>query len=247
MRVCEYLGVPGTHASRRGDDWNHLGSAFTRFALKRGLVSVEERAVVPFFWSTDYDRGSGKHEDWRALGYALFYYFVPPLGVNRDRIPGNRTRIIAHSHAGQGALYAAAFGLKIECLVTVGTPVVKQMEEVAKAARPNIKRWLHLRSDSDFWQLAGAFFDRRLGFYRDMKLADRNEKMPKGHGDVLRDPELFKLWVDNGWFSYLKGESNDRAQGPRRPNDRAGAGRAEGNLHGGPEAERGAGPQDPRP
>jgi hypothetical protein len=202
--MIEYLGVPGTHGSRRVADWNHLGSRFTRFALSRGFVSVEERAVVPFRWSTDLDFGSGKHEDWKALGYALYYYHVPPLRPELVIEPG-RTRLICHSHAGNGAIYAASFGLKIECLVTVGTPVVKGMEDVVEAARPNIKRWLHLYSDKDWWQIFGAAFDGRLGFYRKMKLADRNEKMPKGHGDVLRDPSLFHLWVDKGWLAYLKG------------------------------------------
>jgi hypothetical protein len=220
MRVCEYLGVPGTHASRRGDDWNHLGSAFTRFALKRGLVSVEERAALPFFWSTDYDRGNGGKEDWRALGHALFYYHVPPLGTSLENIPGNRTRLICHSHAGNGAFYAASYGLKIECLVTVGTPVVKGMEDVIAAARPNIKRWLHLYSKKDKWQLMGELFDGRWGwrrkFDKEGMAADYNLEMPKGHGDVLRDPALFPLWVDRGWFAYMKGEGNgNQSQGPR--------------------------------
>lgn len=204
--MVEYLGVPGTHASRREYDWNHLGSAFTRYLLARGFVSVEERARVPFRWSTDYDRGSGEHEDWIALGYALYYYHVPPLHPELC-IPGNRTRLICHSHAGQGAIYAASFGLKIECLITVGTPIVKKMLPIYEAARPNIKRHLHLRSDRDWWQILGALFDGRVGIYRDFPGADKNDKMPKGHGDILRDPELFNLWVDNGWLAFLKGDA----------------------------------------
>jgi hypothetical protein len=205
--VTEYLGVPGTHGSRREDEWNHLGSPFTNYLLRRGFVSVEERAIVPFRWSTDYDSGRGGREDWIALGYALYYYHVPPLRPELS-IPGARTRLICHSHAGNGAFYAASFGLKIDCLITVGTPVVGRMDSVVEAARPNIARWLHLYSKRDLVQLAGELWDGRWGFRRKFELADRNEEMPKGHGDVLRDKDLFPLWVDRGWLAYLRGDKN---------------------------------------
>ena len=212
----EYLGVAGTHGSRRDDEWNHLGSPFTKHLLSRGFVSVEERARVPFYWSTDLDFGAGGEEDWVACGYALYYYFVPPLRPELS-IPGDRTRLICHSHGGNGAIYAASFGLKIDCLVTVGTPVIGKMDDVVKAARPNIKRWLHLYSPRDWVQLAGELFDGHFGFRRKFELADRNEEMPKGHGDVLRDKDLFPLWVDRGWLAYLRGGENDKAGGPARP------------------------------
>jgi hypothetical protein len=219
VEPVEYLGVGGTHASRREDEWNHLGSKFTRFALRRGLRSVEERARVPFFWSTDLDFGKGEHEDWKALGFALYYYHVPALAPIADGgsalalaggIPGGSTRLICHSHAGNGAFYAAALGLKIECLVTVGTPVVGGMDDVIRKARPNIARWLHLYSPRDWTQLAGELLDGRWGWRRKFDkpgmAADVNDEMPRGHGNVLRDEDLFSLWVDRGWFRFIKGE-----------------------------------------
>lgn len=204
--MTEYLGVAGTHGTRRADEWNHLGSPFTKFMLSRGFASFEERARVPFYWSTDLDTAGGGQEDWTALAYAVYYWFVAPLGT--DPIPGVQTRIIAHSHAGQGVIRAARLGLKIDCLVTVGTPICLDDAEIDEA-RKNIKRWLHLYSPRDWTQIAGELLDGRWGINlrRRFKQADRNEEMPKGHGDVLRDPALFSKWVDAGWLAYLKGDS----------------------------------------
>jgi hypothetical protein len=211
--MIEYLAVAGTHGTRREDEWNHLGSAFTRFMLRRGFVSIEERAASPFVWSTDLDLGRS-HRDWQAGGRALLYYLVPPLHPHL-RLPPGRTRLVAHSHGGQVALYAASYGLKVECLVTVGTPVRGDMREVAEAARPNIKRWLHLYSPRDLTQILGSLFGGGFRVRRRMPLADLNREMPKGHGDVLRDPSVMHAWVDDGWLAFVAGR---RDGAPATPN-----------------------------
>jgi hypothetical protein len=202
MRITEYVAVPGTGAFSRPDEWSSLGSPFTQFALARGFVSLTERATMPFIWSTDVNFGSGKHADWVAGGAALFYYITSPAQPQHS-VPGYRTNVIAHSHGGQVALYAAAYGLKINCLVTIGKPVLKSMEPIIERALPNINRWLCLHSKTDWIQILGSLFDGRLGFARAEKQATRNDEMPKGHSDILRDPSLFPLWVDRGWFRYI--------------------------------------------
>jgi pimeloyl-ACP methyl ester carboxylesterase len=198
--MVEYLGIAGTNSNRMMQDWDHLGSGFTRYLLKHGFVSVEERASIGFDWSDDIDLGRG-HEDWKAGGRAVFYYLVPPLYPT----PPCATNIIAHSHGGQVALYAAAYGLKINCLITVGTPVREDMQEIIAVARPNIQRWLHLRSNNDMWQWFGSWFDGGLKLNRDFKQADLNATMPKGHANILRDEELFPLWLSEGWLPFLAG------------------------------------------
>lgn len=202
MKIVEYVAIPGTGGLNREGEWSEPTSPFSTFALGRGFVNLAARASMPFMWSTDLDFGAGHHNDWRAGGAALFYYLSAP-GRPDLRIPGVRTFIIAHSWGGATAIYAAAYGLKIECLVTIGMPQVPQMDAVYADARRNIKRHLHLYSRRDWWQVLGGLFDRRLGVVRACEGADRNEVMPKGHGDILRDPKLFPQWVDRGWFDYI--------------------------------------------
>lgn len=204
MKIVEFVAVGGTGSLQRDKEWTAANSSFSHFALKRGLVNLAYRATYPYIWTGNVNFGVGSKNDWVAGGSALFSYLASPLHPEW-RIPGDRTHVIAHSHGGQVALYAASFGLKINVLITVGTPVVKGMEPVIQQARPNIKRWLHLRSRRDWVQILGALFDGRLGFYRDMPLADWNDEMPKGHSDILRDPAQFRAWIDNGWFDFVKG------------------------------------------
>jgi pimeloyl-ACP methyl ester carboxylesterase len=202
--MISYVAIPGTGAGAvtAEDDWTRPHSAFSEFARSHGLENRARRATHSFVWSTNLNFGNGSMDNWIAGAHALYYYHVSPHD-ERWRIPGADTYLIAHSHGGQVALHAAALGLKVAGLITVGTPVVKGMEPVIERARPNIGAWLHLRSRRDVWQILGSIFDGRLGFYRAMKRADRNDWMPKGHGDVLRDPALFSTWVERGWFDAL--------------------------------------------
>lgn len=208
MRLVEYVAVPGTHAFGKEGEWSDPRSAFAKFALARGFVNLSERETMPFLWSTNLDFGNGNHSNWVAGGAALYYYLTAPAQPEH-RIPGYRTNVIAHSHGGQVALYAASYGLKINCLVTVGKPVVKSMAPVIEKALPNINRWLCLHSERDIWQILGSLLDGRIGLVRAEKLATRNDVMPKGHGDILRDPRVFHEWVDRKWFAFIaEGETS---------------------------------------
>lgn len=206
MKLLAYTAVPGTGAGAitKDDDWTRPSSPFSAFLARHGILNRAAEATHPFVWSTNLNFGRGHKSDWIAGAYGLLYYHVSPHHP-AWRIPGKDTHLICHSHGGQVALYAAAFGLKVNTLVTVGTPVVRDMGEIVRLARPNIRRWLHCRSKRDWWQLLGSVFDGRLGFYRDFPQADRSEWMPKGHGNVLRDAELFEpFWVERGLIEFLK-------------------------------------------
>jgi hypothetical protein len=200
----------------RPNDWDNPNSPFTAMLAKYGMgVANPER---PYVWTTNID-GAGyndKHWDWAAAGINLYAYVSPPL-FPLARLGQVSTRIVAHSHGLQAVLYAAAAGMKVGSLVSVGSPVRGDMMETAKLARPNINRWLHLSSCGDWTQIWGELFDGSIGIRRDHPLADRNDKMPTeaGHGGILRDPRYFKLWNDNGWAMWLR---NTRAPLPKEPN-----------------------------
>jgi pimeloyl-ACP methyl ester carboxylesterase len=185
--------VPGTWAwsgffAPAAGDWWQTGSPLRAFFERSGFGVVG--GDRPFVWSTQLDFGA-EHRTWSAGGVALYAYLVPPLCLDR-RVPPDETRILAHSHGGQVAFYAAAAGLRIRSLVTVSTPVRRDMAPVIAAARPNIGTWLHVHSDrSDWQQLLGGLFDGRLGVFRSMPEANVNLKIPDvGHARLLHDPAI---------------------------------------------------------
>lgn len=193
--------VPGTWAlSKSGTPqsqaWWRPGSAFWEYMTALGVEMVG--AERPFVWSTDLGGvfGGRDKNDWRAGGASLYAYIVPPLCPER-RIPPAETAVVAHSHGGQVALLAAAAGLKIHTLLTIATPVRRDMRAGIAAARPNITHWEHIHSDrSDRMQWVGALFDGRLGIYRAFPEADVNVRLADaGHSRVLHDPAYQHEWA----------------------------------------------------
>lgn len=195
--------VAGTHSWRNDDrvDWYCPGSPFARLLESYGIAPLFTCAEkpLPFVWSTDVSGFGFGDEDlsgWAAAGVNLFWYCVPPMCPEK-RIPGKDLILVGHSHGLQPCLFAAADGLKVAHLISVGSPIRKDMLPVAAKARPNISRWTHIHSDgSDKWQWFGSLFDGRLGIYREHPLADENIKIPKvGHSEILRKPDLFFHWA----------------------------------------------------
>lgn len=197
--------VNGTHGRDRPNDWDAPGSAFVGMLAKFGMGIANP--TRPYVWTTNLDgtTHNDKHWDWSASGINLYAYVCPPL-FPEARLGQVSTRIVAHSHGLQVALYAAAAGLKIGSLVSVGSPVRKDMMKTAELARPNINRWLHISANGDWMQVWGELFDGQIGVRRDHPLADKNDKMPRaaGHGGILRDARYFKLWNDKGWAMWLR-------------------------------------------
>jgi pimeloyl-ACP methyl ester carboxylesterase len=188
--------LAGTHAD---EGWWKPGTSFYQAMIAAGLSPVSP--VEPFQWSHDIDGTlldyvfGRAHRDWMAAGHALSWYAhsqLPPLADGTYQ----RVSIIAHSHGGQVALYAAYYGLLVDCLVTVGTPVRRDMQRIASQGRGNIRFWAHLYGDGrDFWQVLGG---RTLN--RRMVLADQNIHEPATHRGLLNP----NVWTERGWWNLLK-------------------------------------------
>lgn len=187
--------VPGTWGGT--NDWSCEGSPFRKYLETHGFAALQFRG-----WSGDVDGflydplENGSHADWKAGGWALKYLFA------KDTYP-----VIGHSHAGNVIAYAAAdTEATISALVTVCTPVRKDMQAVYRRARLNIGHWRHVyASDWDFIQMAGSLFDRHVGFERKMAEAHDNVGIPKiSHSKLLEDPAYFHWWEDAGLLDVLR-------------------------------------------
>lgn len=197
--------VAGTGSWKDHDDkdWFCPGHYFGQFMTLQGLAPIYD-GDRPFIWSTDLDGvpWAGK-KDWAAGAAALSYFVQAQASVQ-----GKDTALIAHSHALQVAAIAAAeHNLKINVLITMGSPIRKDMAKEYAALRANTKYWLHVHSDgSDRWQWLGEMFDGHFGIVRETPLADRNDFVPKvGHSELLRDPKQYHNWVEHKWLDLLKG------------------------------------------
>lgn len=137
--------------------WWHPRSAFADQARAHSLQLVDD--VRPFLWSTDLDGLAGSHTTWYAAGWALVYYAAAHQVQELD--------VVAHSHGGQvaafAACYAPLYGIRIRRLLTICTPVRRDMQRVRRRARGSVKGWYHAWSDGDVWQEAGELADGQLG------------------------------------------------------------------------------------
>jgi pimeloyl-ACP methyl ester carboxylesterase len=197
--MIRYIAIAGTFGANK-HDWFADDSNLSQFLKKQ---HCEQLVVVPsnrYMWSTAVD-GIGESEDtWDAAGRALAHYIAPPL-LGESLLKPEETFIIAHSHGGNVVAYACGkYGLKINGLITVGTPVRNDLNDIYKAASANISRHLHLYAGwRDYWQVWGSLFDGRFGIHREHPFASWNSKVPKSdHGSILRDTSFFHFWLDRG-------------------------------------------------
>lgn len=186
--------VPGTWGGQ--NDWSCDGSPFRRYLETRGFESVQFRG-----WSGDVDGlydplANGTHSDWRAGGWALRYLHA------RDPYP-----IIGHSHAGQCIAYCAAeTGASLSAVITVCTPVRKDMRPIYAEARRHIGHWRHVYATGwDLMQRLGELFDGKVGWERQMAEAHDNVGIPNiSHTKLLEDPAYFHFWEDAGLLDVLR-------------------------------------------
>jgi hypothetical protein len=212
--------VPGTHAALKGDDqkqWWYHESRFVQFLGQQGLRLADPE---PFVWTTRIDGVKwwpwqwfrrDDHTDWKAAGLNLKRYL--------STIPFEDRNLIAHSHGGQVALYAAFYGAIIRRLVTVSTPVREDIERhIVEGARRHIVLWRHIYApDGDRTQLFGSLFDGRAGARRWFKDANCNQPIPgAGHSKVLNEPEWFPrlsdpynpVWRGQSVIEFLKDDAS---------------------------------------
>jgi len=206
------LLIPGTHAWGYSNQpqWYEPGSPLVTFLEANGLRLLGKDC--PYTWSTALDgmgvfhRTAKQHIVWESAGINLYAYLANRL-VPDDYVPIADRNVVCHSHAAQVAIYACAHGLKINRLLTMGSPVRDDMRDVTHKARPNIAHWRHLHSDgSDRLQWLGELFDGHLGIVRNQPFADVNLGVPAvAHSNLLNDPDLFNLWARDGLIDFLKG------------------------------------------
>jgi hypothetical protein len=201
-----YITIAGTGGAHRPEDWDSPDSSFSRFLSEYGCDQLVASPLKRYMWSTMVDGLDNRNDTWDAAGRALAHYICPPL-IEDCLMKPEDTFIIAHSHGGNVVAYACGkYGLQVKGLVTIGTPIRKDMYEIYEAASDNIDRHLHLHGGwKDYWQVLGALFDGRFGIHRDHPCA-RNEKAPGGHGTILRDPATFHCWLDKGWLDFWVGK-----------------------------------------
>lgn len=215
--MTRFLPVAGTHGWRgqQAGGWWQAGSDWLAY-MAGAHQCVPYNARRPFVWSTSLDGvrpfpwSPRRHLGWESAGHALYAYLQPPElgGEDNGVAPAPRdTRIVCHSHGLQVVLYACAAGLRVQRLISVGSPVRDDMRSVADAARPQIRSWTHVHSDgSDRWQWMGALTDGALGIVRAHPLADSNLRIPKvGHTGILTQPSAFHWWAHAGLAEVLRG------------------------------------------
>ncbi len=185
-----YVPIAGTFAW--GDGWViDDNDPFTVFMNERGFRPIRAQDGRPFRWSTNLAgllpwRGL---RDWEAGGDALAYFLEPVPYADRN--------LIAHSHGGQPPAFAAASGVKIRSLTTVGTPV--RTDVPWDAAEPNIGRHVHVYDETWDWMgwlgaigdshISGIRYFANCGVYNvGLKQID--------HSKILRDRMYFHFWDD---------------------------------------------------
>jgi hypothetical protein len=215
--------VPIAGTEGWGDPWWQDGSPWLQ-ALENANCRAWRLDGRPFRWSTDLDganvvacawnalrgllrrtRHPVLHRDWRAGGDACGYYL-------RD-VPYEARNLVAHSHGGQVALYTAADGTPIRTLVTVGTPVRGDMEDVYAAARPHIGWHLHVcDAVFDLWGTLGQLFDGDVRIERTWPKVVAGGPGPDltltlehiGHTKLLHDPREVHRWVNHGLLDLMR-------------------------------------------
>lgn len=200
--------IAGTwgHAGEGSYAWWKPGSVFIANLKAAGLDVVSDGDF--FDWSTALDGVSGHNDDWETSGKALYWFWVA-----HGRGP---LSLIAHSHGAQVVAYALAYSaavsdpMRLEHLVTAGSPVRGDMQSTWSQVRPLIADWTHLYtdelirppSDLPYQELGSLPILPSFPFTRLMPQATRNiEVIPATTHHGLVWP---KLWLDHNLSQYLK-------------------------------------------
>lgn len=215
--------IPGAGTNGWNDDthdkspenrrWWQVSSNFNLMMVEHGLYMYDN----PFVWSTDlggiefwrrwpiinkFVKKDVDHRDWKAAA-AAFSYYIDAYFHNEPLV------VIGHSHFYQVVAYACAdYGVRVDRLITVSSPIRSDMDEVYQRARKNIGTHLHIYDGGRFTdriQLLGELGDGNFDLVRECKYADYNDPVGKvNHSRVLSDPEDFHHWIDRGWIEFIK-------------------------------------------
>lgn len=202
-RPVYYVPVHGTWAiDEKQEAWWRVSGEFAKFAKRFGVTQIPH--LPPFIWSSDLN-GFGysllspktKLTDWNAGGWALYYYLMHVAPHDRN--------LIVHSHGLQPLLFCCSFGMRVNNVISVCSPIRNDMTFVADIARPNIANWLHIYDSSDRTQWMGQIGDGKWFGARKSPHADMNHHL-KGinHSDVLKVGGKMDMWNTQGWFDFLR-------------------------------------------
>lgn len=185
-----------------GGDWAQPGSPF------RQMLEAHAFNVIRFEgWSLNVDGvpnifSRGKHRDWVSGGFGLGYLMA--------RMSFEDCNIICHSHGIGPVLYELCNVKRpVRRLVSVCSPVRRDLQDTAIAAKPLIGRWRHIASSQgDPWQRMGELFDGHFGWdERQWAQADENVSIHGiGHSKLLNDPKFLDLWATDGMLDFLRAE-----------------------------------------
>jgi hypothetical protein len=202
--------ISGTWGRRAGQSgsytWWRPPSVFLANLRNAGLALVSETDY--FDWSTGLDGMGAQHDVWETAGKALYWWWVahgrPALSL------------IGHSHGPQVVAYALRYSwavgdpMVLEHLVTVGTPVREDMQDIWNAAAPLLVDWTHLYTneviclpdDLGYQALGSLPPSAAFPFRRTMVQASRNiEVIPATTHHGLMWPDL---WNTHDFWQYLK-------------------------------------------
>ncbi len=194
-QTCTII-IDGTWGRKDESRWIGPESPFVISALDNGVKLVD--LSNPFDWSTLTDgtpMSGKKHNIWSSWGMALTWYAHMVA-------PNEPVNLLAHSHGGQVAAYALEYGLKVNSLVTVATPVRQDMLRHWDKGRENVNKWTHIHTGyGDWWQIFGEIGDGHFGIQRKMPAPAENIKVDgEDHTSLLRTT----LWHKRGWWNLLK-------------------------------------------
>ena len=206
-----YIPVQGTWGWDEDPEkvvWWEQGSPFTEKLKTRNLLQLPSKRA--YLWSTELEgyqvwqrllhTPAHKHRIWKAAALSLCYY----LDSDNGPVPLYNRNLIGHSHALQVIAYACGvYGLRIRNLITVGSPIREDMQQVTLAALANIDNWAHIYDPhkDDIGEL-GEFDDGRFRWPWQKRLSPLADKLfpviGAEHSGALNDPKYFSVWNDAG-------------------------------------------------
>lgn len=196
-----YIPIPGTDSWDEDENnyqWWERGSEFCRHMATQNLILHAAGALE---WSTSLDGIPTRK------GHVIWKGAAKHLVCHLERVPLHQRNLIAHSHGGNVVFHALAYGLRINNLITVGTPVRSDMEASILKGLGNCAYWHHIYdSKTDRVSIMGALFDGSLRIRHHFDLADSQDNIKGiGHSKILNDYQSIQLWDYNqmGWTSIL--------------------------------------------
>jgi pimeloyl-ACP methyl ester carboxylesterase len=191
-----YLPVAGTNGWRDGwvvDDTH----PHPRMMRSEGFEPIRLRGGRPVRWASFLDGLIGDDEIWEAGSDVVTLVL--------ERLPFEHRNVIGHSHGGNIVLKAAARGLQLRSLTTVGTPV--RSDCMPELAATNIQSWQHIydrRCDlmGTLGKLGGGSGVTQRAF---LIPGVQNHPLDGiGHSKILRDAKFMHYWTTNNWLQFIR-------------------------------------------